>query len=104
MPQPTDPIDPWAPDYFATPDEAIADWLSGLELPFAGPCSDLAGSETEFGGSVLCSQLVEDLVPAQIHIWGVFGTDDFGGWILVDVGSAGWSVADESFEYERPDW
>lgn len=100
----TEPIDPWAPDYFATPDEAIADWLSQLALPFVGLCDDLAGTETELGGTVLCSQLAEDLGPARIYTWGVFATDNFGGWILVDVGSAGWSVADESFEYERPDW
>ena len=96
--------DPFEPEFFATADEAIADWLSALPLPYGGTCASLAGREVELGGAVVCSQLVEDLVPAQIHTWGVFATDDFGGWILVDVGSAGWSVADESLELERPDW
>lgn len=95
----------WVPGFFATPDEAIADWLSQLPLAYAGTCESLAGREVELGGTVLCSQYVETLAPAaQIHIWGVFATDDFGGWLLVDVGSAGWSIADESLEYERPDW
>lgn len=102
--EPGTPLDPFETRYFATPDEAIADWLSELTLPYGGTCESLAGQEAELGGAVVCSQLVEDLVPAEIHIWGVFATDDFGGWILVDVGSAGWSVADESFELEPPAW
>ncbi len=94
----------WETSYFASPDEAIADWLSLLSLPYAGTCESLSGQEGDLGGAVLCSRFMEDLMPAEIHIWGVFATDDFGGWLLVDVGSAGWSIADESFEYERPDW
>ena len=99
-PEPDPPIGP--PGFFPTPEEAIADHLSLVSPPFAGPCDDLSGREAELGGTVTCSVLDQDLRPQQIHRWGVFATDDLRGWLFLDVGSAGWSVADESFELEPP--
>ena len=96
-------IDVGPPGFFPTPEEAIADHLSQVSPPYAGTCESLAGREVELGGTVSCSVLDQDLIPQQIHRWGVFATDDIRGWMFLDVGSAGWSVADESFEFFPPD-
>ena len=97
------PVAPGEPGVFASPEEAIADHLSKVDLPYAGTCESLSGQEADLGGSVMCSILVDDLRPQQIHRWGVFATDDLRGWLFLDVGSAGWSVVDESFEARPPD-
>ena len=96
-------FDEFAPLYFATPDEALTDWLSLVDPPYAGTCDSLSG-QTDLAGVVTCSTFDHsaDVGAAEVHRWGVFGTDDLRGWVLVDVGSAGWSVADETFEAVPP--
>ena len=104
MPPATAPpttFDEYAPLYFSTPEEALTDWLAFVDPPYAGTCASLSG-QVELGGAVTCSTFDYEVGLAQVHRWGVFATDDLRGWVLVDVGSAGWSVADETFELVPP--
>jgi tetratricopeptide (TPR) repeat protein len=95
-------FDEFVPQFFATPEEALADWLAFVEPPYAGTCDSLS-DQTELAGVVTCSVFDHEVgVAAQVFRWGVFATDDLRGWVLVDVGSAGWSVADETFELTPP--
>jgi hypothetical protein len=89
------------PAGFPTPADAIAWYLEGEDLRYAGDCE---GVDQTLGGTVLCSVLVEDRGSVQVHRWGVFATDQLGGWLLVGSGSAGWSVADAARGEEQPDW
>ena len=95
--------DEFVPLYFATPEEALADWLSLVDPPYAGTCDSISG-QIDLAGLVTCSMHDHDADVgfAQVFRWGVFATDDLRGWVLVDVGSAGWSVADETFEVSPP--
>jgi hypothetical protein len=95
-------FDEFVLQFFATSEEALADWLSLVDPPYAGTCESLSG-QTELAGVVSCSVLDHEVgTAAQVFRWGVFATDDLRGWVLVDVGSAGWSVADETFELIPP--
>lgn len=96
-------FDEFVPLFFATPEEALADWLSLVDPPYAGTCDSLSG-QIDLAGVVTCSVYDHDadVGLAEVFRWGVFGTDDLRGWVLVDVGSAGWSVADETFEADPP--
>jgi hypothetical protein len=81
-----------APAAFATPEDAIADYLSGQGLDYLGDCSS-GSADTDLGR--WCSKIYEDNGPQRVYLVGEYGTG--GGFGLrLDRTENGWFVTSET--------